>query len=223
MPTNLTEFDGECYATAYTLQGSRIVILGTHRSDRRGVRAWLAAAGHPRSGAYLTPAPGTPPGFYVKPYVADVYYRIDPETGGAVWDGRTKFGNPITVTERVGFGGKSVPPVGAGGRVADRRRSDPDRTLGVKSGSTASGLPTRPSPGLRPQHRGTVMRYTGIALILMGLGIGLYSGVSGAMTSDGVPGGQVLMGVVALGSLLGGAAVVVFGGRGYSWTKAASA
>jgi hypothetical protein len=105
MPTDVSEFGGEYYATAYYVQGPRVVVLGTHRSDRAGVRKWLAAAGHPRSGAYLTPAPGTAAGFYAKPYDADVYYRIDPGTGAAAWDGRTRFGDPRPVTERDGFRG----------------------------------------------------------------------------------------------------------------------
>jgi hypothetical protein len=105
VPTNLSEFGGEWYATAYRLQGSQVVVLGTCRSDLTGVRVWLTAAGHPRSGAYLTPAAGTAPGFYVKPYLADVYYRIDPGSGTAAGDGRAKFGEPRTVTERDGFRG----------------------------------------------------------------------------------------------------------------------
>lgn len=220
MPTNVSEFDGVCYATAYVLRGSRVVVLGTHRSNRAGIREWLAEAGHPRFGAYLPPAPGAAPGFYVKPYVADVYYRIDPETGGAAWDGLTKFDAPIPVTERDGFRGNAVSPVGVDGRVAESRRRDRAPTRGVKLGSPAFELPERSSPGIRPQHRRTVMRYTGIALVLMGLLVGLYSGVSGALASDDARGGTVLMGVVALGSLLAGTAVLAFGGRGYSRAKA---
>ncbi|MEO2091922.1 MAG: hypothetical protein ABGY75_20915, partial [Gemmataceae bacterium] len=94
---------GEWYATAYRLQGSQVVVLGTCRSDPTGVRGWLTAAGRPRAGAYLTPAAGTAPGFYVKPYISDVYYRIDPGSGAAVWDGDAVFGEPRTVTERDGF------------------------------------------------------------------------------------------------------------------------
>ena len=105
VPTNVSEFGGVWYATAYRLQGSQVFVLGTCRTDLPGVRAWLTAAGLPRSGAYLTPAAGTAPGFYVKPYLTDVYYRIDPGTGVAVWDGNAKFEEPRTVTERDGFRG----------------------------------------------------------------------------------------------------------------------
>lgn len=110
MPTNVSEFDGVCYAAAFSLQGSRLAVLGTHRSDRAGVRKWLAAAGLPRFGAYLTPAAGTAPGFYAKPYLSDVYYRIDPATGDVAWDGRAAFGEPRPVTERDGFRGEAVLP-----------------------------------------------------------------------------------------------------------------
>jgi hypothetical protein len=105
MPTNVTNFGGVYYATAYRLHGGRVVVLGTHRSDLPGVRAWLTDTGFSLSGAYLAPTSGTPPGFFVKPYAADVYYRIDPTTRAAEWDGTTRFGEPVTVTERDGFQG----------------------------------------------------------------------------------------------------------------------
>ncbi|HVK19266.1 MAG TPA: hypothetical protein VM533_20195, partial [Fimbriiglobus sp.] len=56
-----------------------------------------------RDGAYLSPAAGTTPGYYVKPYIADAYYRIEPATRTATWDGSTQFGEPAPVTEGEGF------------------------------------------------------------------------------------------------------------------------
>jgi len=93
------------YATAYHLFAGRVVVLDTCRADRAGVLSWLARTGFPRRGAYLTPAAATPPGFFIKPYLAEVYYRVDPATHAAAWDGTTQFGNPVTVTERDGFRG----------------------------------------------------------------------------------------------------------------------
>jgi hypothetical protein len=103
VPTNVVNFGGVYYATAYHLYGGRIVVQGTHQSDLDGVRMWLTAHGYPRGGAYLSPAAGTAPGYYVKPYVADAYYRIDPATRTAAWDGTTQFGESAPVTEGDGF------------------------------------------------------------------------------------------------------------------------
>ena len=100
MPTNVATFGGVYYATAYHLFGGRIVVRGTHRSDLAGVRRWLAATGYPPDGAFLTPAAGTAPGFYVKPYFADGYYRVDPATNTATWDGESRFGDPRQTTDR---------------------------------------------------------------------------------------------------------------------------
>jgi len=105
MKTDVSRFGSGYYATAYHLSGSRVVVLGTHRADLAGVRAWLDRTGYARRGSYLTPAAGTAPGFYAKPYLSDVYYRIDPATGAAAWDGATQFGDPVAVTERDGFRG----------------------------------------------------------------------------------------------------------------------
>ena len=54
-------------------------------------------------GARLPSAAGTAPGYYVKPYVADAYYRIDPAARTAAWDGSTQFGESAPVTEGDGF------------------------------------------------------------------------------------------------------------------------
>lgn len=51
------------------------------------------------------PAVDTNPGFYVKPFVSDSYYWIDPITKIAESIGQSQFGNPRTVTELDGFRG----------------------------------------------------------------------------------------------------------------------
>ncbi|QEL20509.1 hypothetical protein [Limnoglobus roseus] len=103
MQTNVVEFAGVFYAATYRVQGNQVVLLGTHKSDRGGVRAWLRRNGYAASGAYLFPAAGTLPGFFMKPYASDLYYRVDPATGQADGDALTEFGDPVTVTERDGF------------------------------------------------------------------------------------------------------------------------
>lgn len=149
MPTNVTEFGGACYAVAYRLHGGRLVALGSHRADRPGVRRWLAAAGHPRSGWQLVPAAGTPPGFYAKPYLAGAYDRLDPPTGAFVRVGASLFDDRRPGDERGGTGGaavrtrawRRVPPARAGGQTVPHPLPRP-------------GEPTdAPHPDPRPARR----------------------------------------------------------------------
>ena len=149
MPTNVANFGGVYYATAYHLFGDRIVVQGTHHADLPGVRRWLTANGYSRDGALLTPEDGTAAGFYVKPYYADGYYRVDPAANTAAWDGGARFGDPTPVTDRASFR-PSGPAADDGSRV-------PRRAVGVHFGRHRHG-PRRRLNGWRPGGQPTAGR-----------------------------------------------------------------
>ena len=60
------------------------------------------------------------------------------------------------------------------------------------------------------------MRYTGISLVLIGVAIGVFCGISYMLSDPVTRDARTVMIVAAAGSVLVGAAALAFGGKGYA-------